>query len=172
MKLVRAVGVVVLATVAFTACDEDTTGVEVSDLSGFWNSTQFEYSDVTGEAPGFGVDGTVTLDVETDGSFTGTLTMPRVTVDPETGETVTVDIGGTLSIGEDAETLSIDFDAETEAIPAQPLMDIDDAPFSLGGGVLSFTHETTFDFPGELEVEVLGAERGEVAVRVSARFER
>lgn len=175
MKVVRAASILALFALALPACDDDTTGTRIADLAGFWNATQFEYDDVTGDAPGFGLDavadvgGIVTLAIALDGSFTGSVEIPGVTVEPQTGETAPVTIGGILSIL-DPDTLSIDFDAATEELG---LFEDFEAEFTLEAEVLRFdVEETTFDFPEALEEEILGESRGAVAARLRATLVR
>lgn len=170
MKIVSAASLLALATITVPACGDDPVGIEVAELAGFWNGTQLEYDDITGDAPGFGLDavadagGILTLAIEENGSFTGLVEIPDVTLNPQTGETVGVTIGGILSIV-DPNTLSIDFDAATEALG--PFTDFD-AEFTLQAGVLTFVvEETTFDFPDPLEEEILGESRGAVAATLS-----
>lgn len=170
MKLVHAVSVLALSTFVFTACDEDLTGIEIADLAGFWNATQFEYEDDTGDNPGFGVDaitdadGSVTLDVETNGDFTGTINIPGLT--PQT-----LPIGGTISLNSDTE-LHIDFNETTESYN---LFGDFDASFTLVNDVLTFVNDaTTFDFPDQLEqcCTQSGQARGRVPATLTATFER
>lgn len=175
MKFARIVSVFVLAIFAVVACDEEgTTGPTVAAFAGFWNATQFQYDDATGDHPGFGIDaigdagGTVTLDVEESGAFSGTLRIPNLTVNPQTGETITIPIGGTISLIGD-NTLSIDFDAATEQFG---FFGDFDASYTLTGDVLTFVNEdTSFDFPDQFE-EQFATVRGRVAATLTARFER
>lgn len=175
MTFARAVGVIALSALAVTACDDDPTGVQIADLAGFWTATEFTYSDATGDHPGFGIDaiatggGTITLDVTQTGAFSGELSVPGLTVHPVTGETVTVEIGGTISLLDD-ETLHIDFDQATEQLGFFADFDAD---FTLVGNVLTFVNEdTTFDFPDPLELQTLGEARGPVAATLTATFRR
>ena len=176
MKFVRSLSVVLLATFALAACDEDSTGVEIADLAGLWTATEFSYNDQTGDYPGFGIDavsatvgGTVTLDVAEDGTFTGTLRIPGLTVNPATGETVTIPIGGSISLIDD-ETLSIDFDAQTEQLG---FFGDFDADFTLTDNTLTFVNEdTTFDYPDPIELNIIGEARGPVTVDLVAEFTR
>jgi hypothetical protein len=177
MMFVRALSVALLATFALAACDEDPTGVEIADLAGFWTATEFSYDDQTGDAPGFNIDvvsatvgGTVTLDVSESGTFTGTVRIPGLTVDPGTGETITMPIGGTISLISD-ETLSIDFNAETEQLG---FFSDFDADFTLSDNLFTFINEdTTFDYPDAIEETILpGGARGAVTVDLRAEFSR
>jgi hypothetical protein len=176
MKFARALSVALLAAFALSACDDSSTGVEIADLAGFWTATEFAYNDQTGDFPGFGIDavsaavgGTITLDVTENGSFAGTLRIPGLTVNPQTGETLTIDIGGTITLM-DQSNLSIDFDAATEQLGF--FGDLD-APFTLNGDVLRFTNDdATFDYPDAIELQVIGVARGAVAVELVAEFTR
>jgi hypothetical protein len=166
-----------LALIVLTAGCDDATGVQIADLAGFWNATLFEYDDTTGDQPGFGLDvvgewdGSATLDIAEDGTFTGSLLIPDVTVDPGTGASGRVAIGGTLSIV-DPDSLRFDFNAATEALPGTPLSDFT-AAFVLAGPVFSFTaDDVMFDFPDAFEQTYLGSSRGAVSARLEARFER
>lgn len=165
MKFLRTASVVVLAAFALTGCDEDATGVEVADLAGTWNATRFEYTDQA--TPAFSVDviadlqGTVTLDVGEDGSFTGTIEI----VLAETGQ---VPMAGTFSISGD--TLSIDFTGQ--ASMAGLVSDID-AAFTLDGDVLTLSNDNvTFDFPDAFEQQAGLEVRGEVAAELDVRLTR
>ncbi len=169
--------IAILALLVLTSACDEATGVQVADLAGFWNATLFEYDDATGEQPGFGLDvvsdwdGSVTLDIADDGTFTGSLLIPDVTRVPGTGEPGLVEIGGTLSIF-DPDSLRFDFNSETEALPGAPLSDFS-AAFVLAGSVFSFTVETTtFDFPDPFEETYLGTPRGAVDARLEASFQR
>lgn len=166
-----------VALLALAAGCDDATGVQIADLAGFWNATLFEYDDTTGDQPGFGLDvisewdGSATLDIAEDGTFTGSLLIPDVTIDPGTGASGTVPIGGTLAIV-DPDSVHFDFDAATEGLPGTPLADFT-AAFVLAGPVFSFTAEdVTFDFPDDFEQTFLGSSRGAVRARLEARFER
>lgn len=176
MKFARFVSVFVLAIFAVAACDEaDPSGPVVADFAGFWNATQFQYDDATGDFPGFGIDaiaeanGTITLDVEESGAFSGTLRIPNLTVNPQTGETITIPIGGTISLIGD-NTLSIDFNEATEQFG---FFGDFDASYTLTGDVLTFVNDdTSFNFPDAVEQQFLGTTRGSVAATLTARFER
>ena len=173
MKFVRSVSVLALSAIAFTACEEGVTDVEISDLAGFWNATQFEYADVSGDTvcPGeLEIDaiatggGTLTLDVADGGSFTGSINIPNLTPGP-------LDIGGTISLLSQEE-LHIDFNDQTEGYG---LFGDFDADFTLVDDVLTFVNEeTTFDFPDALEEQACGTDavRGPVAASLTASFER
>lgn len=172
MKVLRAASVLVLSAFTLTGCD-DATGVEIADLAGVWNATQFEYSEIGGA--GFSIDaitqaqGTVTLDVQANGSFTGTVRIPGLTVNPADGSTVTIPIGGTISLINDS-NLAIDFNSATEALG---FFGDFDAAFTLSGDTLTFINEDTqFDFPDALEVQALGAARGPVPVDLTVTLVR
>lgn len=155
MKFPRTLGVLTLAALALTGCDDEgSTGVEIDSFAGLWNASQFEYTDDTGRTvPGTGtpvsvdaisLGGSVVLDVESSGAFTGNVTIPTLT--PETG----VPVSGTISLV-DQNTLSIDFDETTLAIvcatPETCLFSSFDAEYSLNGDVLTFVNDDTeFDF--------------------------
>lgn len=172
MKLLRATGVLLLSTFALTGCDES-TGVELADLAGAWVATQFEYEEIGGA--GFVIDaistagGTVTLDVQESGSFAGTIRVPGLTHHPQTGEVITVNIGGTIDLIDD-ENLSIDFDQATEMLG---LFGDFDASFELDGDVLTFVNDDTeFDFPDAQEQQLLGQARGEVPSTLTVTLTR
>lgn len=176
MPFSRALSAAALIVLTATGCD-DSTSVEIAELAGFWNATLFEYDDATDDRPGFGLDvigegeGSATLDIAEDGTFTGSLDIPDVTIDPGTGASGAVEIGGTLFIV-DPDSLRFDFDAATEGLPGTPLADFT-AAFVLAGPVFSFTaDDVTFDFPDAFEQTFLGSSRGPVAARLEARFER
>lgn len=176
MKFARIASLFALATFAVAACDEEgPTGPTVAAFAGFWNATQFQYDDATGDFPGFGIDaisqanGTITLNVEESGEFSGTLSIPGLTVDPQTGETITIPIGGTISLIGD-NTLSIDFNAATEQFG---FFGDFDASYTLTGDVLTFiNNDTSFDFPDDFEQQFIGTTRGSVAATLTAQFER
>lgn len=166
MKLLRATSVLVLSALALTACDDGddpTDVVTTADLAGSWTATQFEYSDDTGDAPGLGIDaidlgGSVILNVQSSGAFTGTINIPQLTP----GE---LPIGGTIAVI-DQENLSIDFNATTESYG---LFGDFDASFTLVGDVLTFVNDdTSFDFPDAIEP----TPRGAVAATLTASFQR
>jgi hypothetical protein len=171
MKPLRNASALVLAALALTACGESTTTVEIADLAGSWSATQFEYEDQS--VPGFSVDaisdagGTLNVTVQESGAFSGDLRIPGLTVDGM-GQTITVPVGGTFSIN--GSTLSVDFDAATEALGL--LVDFD-ASFDLNGDVLTFTTEDAdFDFPDAIEeLAGIGA-RGEVPATLTVRLVR
>lgn len=178
MPFIRYLSAITLLSLAAfaTGCD-NATGVEISEMAGFWNASLFEYDDATGDQPGFGLDvvsewdGSATLDIAEDGTFTGSLLIPGVTVTPGTGAPGVVEIGGTLSIV-DPDSLRFDFNAVTEGLPGAPLADFT-AAFVLVGPVFSFTaDDVMFDFPDDFEQTFLGSSRGAVNARLEARFER
>ena len=177
MKFARTLGVLALSAFTLAGCDDDDpTGVTVADLEGFWNATQFQYTDATGDYPSFGIDavsatvgGSVTLDVASNGSFDGTIMVPGLTVNPATGETIEVPIGGTLSLNDDG-TLGIDFNAQTEQLG---FFGDFDAEYTLSDDVLTFENDdTSFDFPDAVEQQLIGTTRGSVDATLNARFER
>ena len=164
MKFLRTASMLGLVMLAMTACD-DATGVEVADLAGSWNATRFEYSDDAN--PTFSIDaisdagGSVTLDVQESGAFSGMIDIPGLT--PQA-----LPIGGTFSI--DGDTLTVDFDAQTESYG---LFGDFTASFSLNGDVLTFINtDTTFDFPDTLEEQAGIGARGEVNADLSVRLVR
>jgi hypothetical protein len=172
MKLLRTASVLVLSAFVLSACDEDPVGIVIADLAGMWNATQFEYTD--NAIPSFSIDaisdagGAVSLDVAESGAFTGTIMIPGLTVNPATGETITVDIGGTLSI--DGDILTVDFNAATEALG---LFGDFDATFELSGDVLTFVNDdTSFDFPDAIEEQAGIGAREAVPATLSTRFTR
>lgn len=165
MKLLRTASVLVLSAFALTACDEGVTDVEVADLAGTWNATQFEYTDQ--EYSTFSIDaisdagGSVSLTVQESGAFVGTINIPNLTP----GE---LPIGGTLSINGDS--LVVDFDANTESYG---LFSDFTASFDLDGDVLTFVNDdTTFDFPDTLEEQAGLPVREAVPAILSTRFVR
>jgi hypothetical protein len=164
MKVLRAASVLLLAGLSLTACDDDATSVEIADLAGFWTATSFAYTDAsipTLSADAVALGGTVTMDVQADGSFSGNIDIPNLTPG-------SLPIGGTISIL-DSETLRVDFDATTEAYN---LFGDFDATFDLDGDDLDITSNTTFDFPDDIETALgLGA-RGPVDAILTADFQR
>ena len=124
MKLARSV-VAIMAIAALAACDDDDdngTGpgddIVVADLAGSYQIGSFTYDhDDSNESVnltplGMGV---TELEVEADGSFTGTLVFPH----PSTGEPTPFPIGGDISISnadDDEADLTIAFDAATQAL--------------------------------------------------------
>ena len=174
MKLTRSVAVLALSVFALGACDDDSTGPVIADLQGEWTATNFTYTDANIE--GFSLDavedanGTITLDVAQDGSFTGTLFVPGLTQNPANpSETLEVPIGGTLDLVDD-NTLSVDFDGSTEAFG---FFSDFDAEYELDGDVLTWSNDdTTFDFPDEIEEQVGVPVREDVDAMLTARFVR
>lgn len=167
MKFLRTATVLVLSVFVLTACDDDdtTTSVEVADLAGAWNTTQFEYTDNAN--PSFSIDvistlnGSLTIDVNETGSFTGEVEIPNVTPGP-------LPIGGTFSISGDS--LSVDFNAQTESYD---LVDDFDAAFTLSGNVLTLTNnDVTYDFNDTLEAGSGLEVRGEVSATVDVVLQR
>ena len=165
MKLLRTASVLALSAFALTGCDEGVTDVQVSDLAGTWNATQFEYTD--NENPTFSIDaisdagGSVSLTVQESGAFVGTINIPNLTP----GE---LPIGGTLSI--DGGNLVVDFDAQTESYG---LFSDFTASFDLAGDVLTFVNDdTSFDFPDTLEEQAGIGAREAVPATLSTRFVR
>lgn len=172
MKFLRTASVLVLSVLVFAGCEDDATGVEIADLAGDWTATQFEYTD--NSIPALSLDaisdagGTVTLSVAESGAFTGTLSIPGLTVDPSTGATITVPIGGTFSISGD--TLSIDFNAATEGLG---LFGDFDATFELNGDTLTFVNEdSSFDFPDAIEQGAGLPVRGDVSATLTVTVVR
>lgn len=171
MKLLRTAGVLVLSALALTACDDDdTTGVDTADLAGMWNATRFEYTDDTGRTfpnsseplsiDAIAVGGTVALDVQSDGQFTGTINIPSLTDGDQA-------IGGTITVVT-ADSLAIEFDQSTIDLG---LFDSFEAEFTLGADVLTFINrDAAFDFL--LLEQQLGLEnQGEVAATLTVTLE-
>jgi hypothetical protein len=166
MKFLRTASVLALAAFVLTACDDSsTTGVEVADLAGAWTAQTFEYTDQAN--PSFSVDvisdlqGSVSLTVNSDGSFTGTVEIGLLQTGP-------VPMQGTFSISGD--TLSIDF---TGAASAAGLVSDIDAEYTLNGDKLTLTNDdVSFDFPDIFEQQAgLGA-RGEVGAMLRVILNR
>lgn len=168
MKFLRTASVLVLSVFAVAACDDDddATGLVVSDLSGNWNVTQFEYTDNANTS--FSVDvisdlsGTVTLDVSNDGSFTGTIEIELI----QTGQ---VPMAGTFTISGD--TLNIDFTGQ--ASQAGLVSDIA-AAYTLSGNTLTLTNDAvSYDFPDPFEsADPNVTVRGEVSSTVDITLVR
>lgn len=175
MKNFRPAAVLVLSALAMSACDDDdSTGVTIADLEGQWEASSFAYTDAAN--PNFSIDavqtvgGTVTLDVEENGAFEGTLYVPGLTQNPANpNQTITVPIGGTLRIL-DQRTLEVDFDGQTESLG---LFDDFEADFALNGDVLTWENDdTSFDFPDSLEESAGLDARGDVDATLTATFTR
>ena len=176
MKLLRTATALVLTALVFTACDS-LTGVSTSDLAGMWDAEEFSYTDNTGRTNPVtneplsldvisDLNGALALDVDENGAFTGTVTIPTVTVDTA-GNTVPAPVGGTLTV--DGDSLKIDFDAATEALG---FFGDFGATFTLEEDVLTFTNDaTTFNFlPLEAQLELEPA--GDVSATLQGRFVR
>ena len=171
-ELFRTAGVLVLSVLALTACDDDdATGVDTADLAGMWNATEFAYTDDTGRTfpnsseplsiDAIDVGGTVTLDVESDGQFTGTINIPTLTDGDQA-------IGGTITVLT-ADSLAIEFDQPTLELG---LFDSFEAEFTLGADVLTFINrDTSFDFV-LLEQQLGLANEGEVAAILTVTLQR
>lgn len=171
MKFLRTASVLVLTAFALTACDDDTTGtttLDVSDLAGAWNATQFEYTDNANTD--FSIDvitdlgGDLNIDVAQSGDFTGGLFVQGVTPD-------TLPLSGSFSISGD--TLSIAFSPTSPAVQAGLVSDLD-AAYSLNGNVLTLTNDNVdYDFPNSIEAATPGIEeRGEVPATVDITLNR
>ena len=154
------------------------TDVEIADLAGSWNATEFRFTDTsgrtipgTGSAPSLDVTsfgGVVTMVIQESGGFTGTINVPTVTP----GD---VPLSGTITLlGPDS--LAVDFDQQTLSLicpaPEDCLFGSFTSEFTLRGNVLTLVNDdTTFDFA---PVEPLyGLEpAGPVSASLTIRFER
>ncbi|MBW3554110.1 MAG: hypothetical protein KY466_11395 [Gemmatimonadetes bacterium] len=149
MKLARNAVMAMFLAATVAACDEvgDTTGPDVSALAGVYSVQTFEYVADDGSnsfdlatvpAQQGGPWGIVSMTVETDGSFDGVMKLPSG------GTIVTFPVGGVIQIT-GANTMRIDFDAETDARGI--LDDFEDGTFSLNDNTLTLVlTDVTFDF--------------------------
>lgn len=156
MKLHRAAGALALLGTLLAGCDDGGTepGIVTADLAGSWDASSFRYTDANDPSLSFDIitqaQGTLHLDIAESGAFNGQVRIPGVTVHPETGETITVDVAGTIEVTSST-TVDVDFDAATEAMG---LFSDFTATFTLNEArtQLTWTNpDTSFDFPDALE---------------------
>lgn len=155
MKLYRSAGAVLAAAALLTACDDNgTEPVVMADIAGSWDASSFRYTDANNSALSLDIitqaDGSLTLDIDEDGSFTGVVDIPGTT--PAGG----LDVGGELTLDSDDNTIFVDFNTATEMAG---LFSDFEAAFTLSeaGDVLTWTNtDTSFDFPDQLETEPRG----------------
>lgn len=149
MKLMRAAAFGLLAaTVGLAGCDDDDdpTGPDISAFAGTWTATEIRYTsnqdpnrqlEITNPLVGGGL----TLDIEVDGDFTGTITIPGAG---------TFNLKGDVTLEGDNEA-DVDFDwtgSPFENAPQKPIEDFT-ATYVLQGNNLTFTRtDATFHFPG------------------------
>lgn len=149
MKLARKALMLIVLAASVAACDEGPTdeGIQVSALAGVYAVQTFEYEADDGSAsldlaniPATqgGPYGITAMEVETDGSFAGTLRLPHegaVLEFPLTGEI-------TLTGGNG---IRVDFNQET--IPPGVLDPFEEGTFTLSGNNLTLVlPNVTFDF--------------------------
>ncbi len=130
-------------------CDEDSvTGLTVKDLAGTWNVTSFAFTSVANPALKqdlIDAGGSMTLVIQSDGSFSGTFNLPGVTPGA-------LPIAGTVSLDEEAGTMHVRF---SEATLIYGLFTDFDAEFTLDEArrILTWSFgPTPFDFPQNPEV--------------------
>ena len=172
MKSTRSAFVLGLAVAVWACGGDDPVTIEIADLAGSWTATRFEFTDHAYPALSIDAisdaDGTLNLTIQESGAFQGTLRVPDITVDPQSGETITVPLGGTFSIN--GSTLIVDFNAATEAFD---LLSDFEADFTLRDDVLTIVNDdSSFDFPDDIE-QLFGAPpRGDVPVTLTVRLVR
>lgn len=150
MKLFRSAGALLMTTALFTACDDTGTDpIVMADIAGSWEASSFRYSDASNSQLSLDIitqaQGSLVLDITSTGAFTGTVNIPGTT--PEGG----LDVGGTLTLDADAETIDVDFNTATEQAG---LFSDFTAAFSLSeaGDILTWTNsDTSFDFPDQID---------------------
>ncbi len=111
MKPSRSSLLLLLSAVVLTGCDGDSvTGLSLGDLAGQWTASSFTFTSVAN--PAHTVDliadmgGSMTLNLQADGSFTGTINLPGVTPGG-------LPIGGTVTMDEEAATMDVRFNQTT-----------------------------------------------------------
>jgi hypothetical protein len=145
MKRLSAPGLLLLAATVLTSCgDDDVTGLTLRSLSGSWTASSFAFTSVA--HPAHRVDliadlsGSLTLNLQANGTFTGTIHLPGTTPIP-------LPIGGTVGLDADAGTMDVRFNQQTHAYGF-----FNDflAHFTLDAGRTTLTWDfgpTPWDFP-------------------------
>lgn len=163
MRFVRAAVLSLAVSVTLVACDDETTGLtglDIADLAGDWRASEFAYTHAENPdivAPIIFAGGTFDVTVQESGAFSATLGLPN----QATGEVDQVPLSGTLVL-EDDETISIDFDGQTEGLGFSDFS----ATYTLDEPILTWeADDVDFDFPGD------GVD-GEVAATLSVVLRR
>ncbi len=140
----------VLVAALAAGCDDDSvTGLTLRDLAGDWAASAFTFTSVAD--PSHQIDlianlgGSMTLIMQNNGSFTGTVFLPDVTPIP-------LPIGGTVALDAAAGTMAVSFDQQTLGYG---LFDDFVAEFTLDETrrILTWSFgPTPFDFPQNPEV--------------------
>lgn len=167
MRQLRYAALAVAAILAIGACGDDEegpTGPQIEDIAGDWEATQFVFQST--EDPQLvlpiieGLDGSFEASIEVDGSFTATIEIPN----PQTGDVIMGDLAGTISLDDDA--LSVSFDSSSDA----PALGFDDfsADYELDGDTFTWSaDDVDFDFPNDEVEEQVPASVSVVLERVS-----
>lgn len=136
---------------AMVACDggggTEPDELTIADLAGSWQGTQFSVTSQANPALVFDLissGGSVNVSVQTQGTFTGTASLPGDLIgSPELG-VITVPLAGVMRLMNEA-TLRIDYIPE---IP--PIFTTMDPEFTLNGNSLTIIDDTAdFDFDGD-----------------------
>lgn len=142
MRLRRIIPIIALSgAVALVACDDDPTGIQISDFAGSWTASVVQYTahaDASRQLDIVSVGGGLTLVVGSDGTYSGTFTHPQLG---------TIPITGSVTLVSDTEA-DIVFNWP-EAVTTPPITDFR-AEFELQGDNLTFSRPSTvFHFPSQ-----------------------
>jgi hypothetical protein len=137
-----ALSVALIATVALTsACDDDLTGLVISDFQGTWTATAIQFTahaDPSRTLNLVPLGGGLVLNLDANGNYTGTFSVP--------GEQP-IPITGTVTLVSDTQA---DIVFNWPAAVTEPPIANFRADFELRGNNLTFTRQsTTFPFPGQ-----------------------
>ena len=132
--------------------DDDNGGtgpdlITIADFAGTWNATEFRATSLDDPQIQFelvAAGGSMTITVQPDGAFTGTVSFP----DPDTGQIVTIPVSGTFTLVSQTE-VEADF-----ALEIPPLLEDTTVEFELVGNTLTLHEDVTtfdFDFDGDID---------------------
>jgi hypothetical protein len=140
-----------LVALSLSACSDDddndgSTGpdlITIEDLAGTWAATLFRAVSLDDPAIAFeliAAGGSMDVIVQSTGAFTGEIEVP----DPDTGQLLTIPIGGSFTLESQTEIYA-DF-----AVEIPPFLEDGTVEFEYDGNTLALHQEvTTFDFDND-----------------------
>jgi hypothetical protein len=129
----------------FAACDDDLTGLVISDFQGTWNATAIQFTahaDASRTLNLVPLGGGLVLTLDANGNYSGTFTIP--------GEQP-IPITGTVTLVSDTQA---DIVFNWPPVVTEPPIANFRAEFELRGNNLTFTRQSAlFHFPGQPQPE-------------------
>lgn len=144
MQFNRVLSISLLAgAVTLAACDDDVSGPQIADFQGNWTASAITYTahaDANRQLNIVSVGGGLTLNLDSDGDYSGTLRLPTAAGPQD------IPITGSVTLVSDTQA-DVEFNWPTAELQANPPIEDFRATYTLQGDNLTFSRtDATFHF--------------------------